>query len=233
MAGTYFLLDVRSHTEFNTGFLHGATLIPYDTILTHTDQLPSNKSEAILVYCKSGGRGSTASQTLETLGYTHVMNMGFGINQWYASGYYTDVPAATFKSYIDNNSYDLLLDVRSQAEYDTGYIAGSTHIQYDTILSHTNLLPADKSALILVYCKSGGRGSNASQTLETLGYTHVINLANGINSWNASGYAIAGIPTVTTSTTSSSSNKSADGFGIIALLLSFAVIVPVIRKRRN
>ena len=228
----YTLLDVRAQSEFDTGYLHGATLIPYTDILLHTDLLPENQSELILVYCKSGGRGSIASQSLEDLGYTNVINMGGGITSWKANGYYTDVPSVTFKSVIDSNKYDLLVDVRSQAEWDTGYIQGAIRIQHDEILLHTDQLPENMSAVILIYCKSGGRGSIASQTLEGLGYTNVINLGGGITAWNASGYAIAGIQNTDTNTSTSNSSNSVDGFGIVAFLLSSIMIATIIRKRK-
>jgi rhodanese-related sulfurtransferase len=228
---THILIDVRAQSEWDTGYLHGAILITHTDILLHTDLLPENKSELVLIYCKSGGRGSIASQTLEDLGYTNVLNMGSGISAWKNLGYYTEVPAATYKSIIDTNKYDLLLDVRTPAEYETGYIAGAVNIQHDTILTHTDMLPENKSSVILVYCKVGGRGSIASQTLEDLGYINVINLGGGITAWNASNYAIAGLEATTTPTTETTSN-SVDGFGIVALMASFVMIATVIRKRK-
>ena len=43
-------------------------------------QLP-DKSQLILVYCRSGNRSKTASSTLADLGYTNIYEFG-GINTW-------------------------------------------------------------------------------------------------------------------------------------------------------
>ena len=230
---TFTLIDVRTQTEWdNDGYLHGATLIVHDTILLHTDQLPENKSSLILVYCKSGGRGSIASQSLEDLGYTNVLNMGGGITSWKANGYYTEIPAVTFKSLLEAGTYALLLDVRTLEEFNSGYIEGAIQIQHDTILLHTDQLPEDKSSLILVYCKSGGRGSIASQTLEDLGYTNVMNLGGGITAWNASNYPIAGIEQTGTSSTSESNGNSINGFQFGIFMLSTVLLAIVVRRRK-
>jgi rhodanese-related sulfurtransferase len=219
---TFDLIDVRTQEEWDTGYLHGATLIVHDTILSNTDLLPTNKSELLLVYCKLGGRGSIASKTLEDLGYTNVKNLYGGITAWLEKGYFIDVPVAYAKDMIDNKKYDLLIDVRTQEEWDTGYIEGAILIVHDTILANTDLLPTNKSAVIIVYCKLGGRGSIAAQTLEDLGYVNVINIGGGITAWNASGYEIAG----------TSGTPSVNGFGYFTLVLSVAMIV-IIRNRRK
>ena len=94
-----------------------------------------------------------------------------------------------------------------------------------------NLLPENKSSLILVYCKSGGRGSTASQTLEDLGYTNVINLGGGITAWNASNYPIAGIEQ-TDSSTSVSATNAIDGFGFGIFMLSTVMLAIIVKRRK-
>jgi rhodanese-related sulfurtransferase len=48
--------------------------------------LPENKNEKIIIYCRSGSMGDTASQTLVDLGFTDVSNLEGGYNLWKASG---------------------------------------------------------------------------------------------------------------------------------------------------
>ena len=67
---------------------------------------------------------------------------------------------------IDENNY-IIVDVRTQEEYDEGHIKDSLNIPYDTINENTEL---DKNKTILVYCRSGKRSSIAESNLETLGY---------------------------------------------------------------
>ena len=67
---------------------------------------------------------------------------------------------------IDESNY-IIVDVRTQEEYDEGHIKDSINIPYDTINENTEL---DKSKTILVYCKSGKRSSIAESNLTNLGY---------------------------------------------------------------
>lgn len=68
-----------------------------------------------------------------------------------------------------------IVDVRSDAEYQAGHIAGALHQPYDSIdAGVTDLLP-DKSQHIILYCGSGRRAGIAKEKLEALGYTHVEN----------------------------------------------------------
>ena len=60
-------------------------------------------------------------------------------------------------------------------------------ISFNDVESYLNLLPADKDAKIVLYCRSGGMGNTASQTLVDLGYTDVSNLEGGYNAWKAAG----------------------------------------------
>ena len=79
---TVVILDVREQSEFDAGHIPGAVLLPVGTITEETaaDVIPE-KDSVVLVYCRSGNRSKTASQTLAELGYTQVYEFG-GINTW-------------------------------------------------------------------------------------------------------------------------------------------------------
>ena len=73
----------------------------------------------------------------------------------------------------------VLLDVREEAEYITGHAADAVLLPVDEIsaASAAEQLP-DRSAPILVYCRSGRRSRAAAQKLESLGYERVYDLGS-------------------------------------------------------
>ena len=77
----YIILDARRPDEFAEGHIPGAINVPNEEIGTaEIAELP-NKSQLILVYCRSGRRSKEASEKLVKLGYTNIVEFG-GILDW-------------------------------------------------------------------------------------------------------------------------------------------------------
>lgn len=70
----------------------------------------------------------------------------------------------------------LLLDARTQAEYDSGHAQGAILMPYDQVGEQAPLVLKDKNQEIKVYCRSGNRAGKAVKTLKALGYTNVTNI---------------------------------------------------------
>jgi rhodanese-related sulfurtransferase len=83
----------------------------------------------------------------------------------------------------DEKANVLLLDVRTQAEFDQGHIAGAVLNPFDAL--DTMFREQDKFRPIVVYCRSGNRSSTALRTLTRMGYTNVSDFG-GINRWRGS-----------------------------------------------
>ena len=76
------ILDVREQHEYDSGHIPGAVLLPVGTITKDTAaDMIDDLDTVVLVYCRSGNRSKTASQTLVDLGYTNIYEFG-GINTW-------------------------------------------------------------------------------------------------------------------------------------------------------
>ncbi|MFH2114290.1 MAG: rhodanese-like domain-containing protein, partial [Spirochaetota bacterium] len=80
----------------------------------------------------------------------------------------------------DESANVLLLDVRTQEEFNQGHIAGAILSPYDAL--ETMFREQEKSRPIVVYCRSGNRSSIAFKTLSRMGYTNVADFG-GINRW--------------------------------------------------
>lgn len=76
----------------------------------------------------------------------------------------------------------ILIDVREQHEWDAGYIDGAQHVALSKMLQ--GYVPdIDRSAEIIIYCKSGKRSIQAGQYLEAHGFENVASMAGGIEAW--------------------------------------------------
>lgn len=61
-------------------------------------------------------------------------------------------------------------------------------IEYDSMKANEAQLPKDKNASIVLYCKSGRMSAEAFQTLKGMGYTNVVHLRGGMDSWKKEGF---------------------------------------------
>ena len=80
--GTGFqIVDVRTPEEYEAGHIKGAVNIHLETIRgQEIPQLP-DKSQELLVYCRSGVRSKMASEKLAAQGYTGIEEFG-GVLTW-------------------------------------------------------------------------------------------------------------------------------------------------------
>lgn len=71
------IVDVRHDDEYKAGHIPGAVLLTMETITEETaaNVLP-DKSQMILIYCRSGRRSKIAAQNLLDLGYTNIIEFG-------------------------------------------------------------------------------------------------------------------------------------------------------------
>ena len=77
----YIILDTRTREEYDEGHIPGAILIPHDQIREQAESVLTDKDQLIFVYCRSGRRSKLASEDLQAMGYTNIMEFG-GIIDW-------------------------------------------------------------------------------------------------------------------------------------------------------
>ena len=98
------------------------------------------------------------------------------------SATYEQISGAEAKALMDSESGYIIIDARTQSEYDEGHIPGAILIpEYELADRAEKELP-DKNQLILVYCRSGRRSKIAAEELVKLGYTNVKEFG-GIIDW--------------------------------------------------
>ena len=89
------LLDVREPAEWEKGHIPGVLLAPRGMLEWYADpttpyakpELTTQRDARIIVTCASGGRSMLAAETLRKMGYTNVVNMAGGFNEWSKQGF--------------------------------------------------------------------------------------------------------------------------------------------------
>ena len=95
---------------------------------------------------------------------------------------YMNITAEEAKQIMDTEEGYIILDVRTQEEYDQGHIPGAIVISHDEIVEKAEEVLTDKDQLILIYCRSGRRSKLAAEALVELGYTNIREFG-GIIDW--------------------------------------------------
>ena len=95
---------------------------------------------------------------------------------------YEQINGEKAKSLMDKETGYIIIDARTQEEYDEGHIPGAIMIPEYEIATRAEKELSDKDQLILVYCRSGRRSKIAAEELVKLGYTNVKEFG-GIIDW--------------------------------------------------
>lgn len=77
----------------------------------------------------------------------------------------------------------VVIDVREDHEWEEGHITDALHIKRGNLETEIEGAVPNKSSLIILYCRSGGRSTAAAQMLQQMGYENVYSLQGGITAY--------------------------------------------------
>jgi len=72
-----------------------------------------------------------------------------------------------------------VIDVRTEAEWNTGHLEGALHIEWQDVLKISS--DVDKDEEIFLYCRSGNRSGKATKILLDAGYVNAKNAGSILN----------------------------------------------------
>ena len=84
----------------------------------------------------------------------------------------------------------VLLDVRTQSEYNDGHIQDAINIPDDQLLKEPQLVSAYKDSQMVVFCRSGVRAGKVIEMLEGLGFKEIIDIDGDMLAWNEAGHSV-------------------------------------------
>ena len=92
--------------------------------------------------------------------------------------------AEGFDRMIRENNEKIILDVRTQGEFEEGYIPGAMLIDVNESDFKEKVNSLDKSKTVFVYCATGIRSEKAASILKDSGFKKIYHLEDGLKSWN-------------------------------------------------
>lgn len=93
------------------------------------------------------------------------------------------ITVAQAKEIIGENEELLILDTRTQEEYNAGHIEGAILIPYNKLEMNLDELDGYEDKPILVYCRTGNRSAVAVQTLIDNGFNKIYHMNQGYSRW--------------------------------------------------
>ncbi len=165
--------------------------------------LPETFKNASIIF-PGDDKSTTLTQVLASTPYFKMKQVGtrdFKINDIqgeikgqiqiveYQQERYQAVTASQAKKMIQTKRL-LLLDVRTQQEYQAGHLENAALIPVQILKNHLEKLIPYKNEPILIYCASGNRSTVASKILIDEGFTNIINMRYGIREWAQKKYRI-------------------------------------------
>jgi phage shock protein E len=113
-----------------------------------------------------------------------------------ACGGEADAPAAgtitpeQVAALLASDNAPVILDVRTQAEFEGGHIPGAINIPHTELPARVEELAADRDSEIVVLCERGGRARSARAVMAAAGFERVLDLTGHMGAWRAGGFPL-------------------------------------------
>lgn len=89
-----------------------------------------------------------------------------------------------------NQGKTLVLDVRSEEEFNSGHLANAKNIALDQLASRVSDIDRYKNQTVITVCAAGVRSASAAATLRKAGFEQVFSLEGGMDAWKAQGLPV-------------------------------------------
>ena len=86
-------------------------------------------------------------------------------------------------SAIEKKTAPVIVDVRSEREYQSGHVPGAIHLPFYAIWSRHSEIKRTADEPIILYCEHGPRAGIAKFAFWTLGYSNLVYLDGHMSSW--------------------------------------------------
>ncbi len=182
------LVDVRDQVAFGAAFLPGAINVGMRPDSVNWLGMVIDAACEIVIVADREADAHQAAFRFRRAGYDRLIGyLADGVSGWAVQGRPLDhlpqLTATSLKHVLAKYPDHVVLDVRTDGEWQGGHIDGAVHQPIDDLIGNNTDLPADRH--ITAVCGSGYRSNIAGSFLKSLGYEHVFSLIGGMPAWNA------------------------------------------------
>jgi hydroxyacylglutathione hydrolase len=147
----------------------------------------------ILIVLEDQAHLERAVRYLIRAGYSNIVGyLRDGTEGWYNAGLPTEslplLSVHQLRSMLNRGEELLVLDARSQDEWNSGHIEGAIHIYVGDIEQRLSEVPRNRP--VAVICTVGHRAGLGASILLRAGYTRVYNVLGSVKAWVAAGFPI-------------------------------------------
>lgn len=95
----------------------------------------------------------------------------------------TTLEASKIKAMIDNNQFNLIIDLRNEENYSKGHLPGAINIPINEITDNMDFLEPYKNKSIMLYCGIGSQSKSVCKVLALNGFQQLYSLFRGIKEY--------------------------------------------------
>lgn len=103
-----------------------------------------------------------------------------------------NLSTAAFESRLKNTPTKIVLDVRTDEEFNGGHLQGAINMDVNDPSFGDRLKQLDTAQPVFVYCLAGGRSARAAEILKDMGFPAVYNMEGGMSRWTYENRSVEG-----------------------------------------
>lgn len=187
IASGAMVIDTRSQKEFAAGHIPGSVFVGVGSSFSTWMGWLAPYDRDLALIANDEEQAQEALTMLHRIGLDRVAGYHAGVESWRQSGRsLASLEVASAEEVMrEQNSGEkpMVLDVRSESEYDSGHIDGAEH-QFLGKIAQGDLPALDRSEEVTVVCGAGYRSTVAASLMMANGFKDVRNIAGGMEAWN-------------------------------------------------
>ena len=184
------IVDTRAQTAFGAAFIPDSVNIGMTPSSVNWLGMVLDAETDIAIVADSPADAREAVHLFRRAGYDRLIGyLGGGISGWALQGKPLDhlpqLTPASLRHVLDKYPDHVVLDVRTDHEWEGGHIEEAVHVPIAGLVSEG--VDLGEGRHITTVCRSGYRSNIAGSVLKSLGYEHVFSLIGGMTAWSAAG----------------------------------------------